>query len=102
MESEPSLAPASEPASECVQLALVSQGLHTSYSMDYYDPGRYDRLLFELYNPYTGLLALGGRGEERLRSERCRGLWGPELSAHSHGSVVMWRCMCDSWDIACA
>ena len=61
MESEPSLAPASEPASECVQLALVSQGLHTSYSMDYDDPRRHDRLLFELYNPHTGLLALGGR-----------------------------------------
>ena len=71
MESEPSLAPASEPASECAQLALVSQGLLTSYSLDYYDLGLYPRLLFELYNPHAGLLALGGRGEERLRSERC-------------------------------
>ena len=70
MEPEPTLASASEPTSERVLLAVVSQGLCASYSMDKDDPGGYPRLLFEIYNPLIRLIALGGRGEERLRSER--------------------------------
>ena len=78
--------------SERTLLALVSQGLRASYSMDNNDPGRYLQLLVELYAPLSGLFDVWGRGEERLPAERCRGLWGPGLSAHLHRSVVMWRC----------
>ena len=80
VEPEPSLAPASTPASERVLPTLVSQGLRASTSMDANASWPYLHLLFELYAPLCGFFGVRGRGDER-DFETCRGgLWGPALS----------------------
>ena len=72
-----SLARTLKAGAEPVLLPVVSQGLRTSIFMDSNGSFFYHRVRIELYASLSEFLVVGGRAEERSRSARWDGLWGP-------------------------